>query len=303
VNPNSYRQLESKIVTWATNRPDIRAVLIVGSQARTIRPADEFADLDLVLLTLDAELYRPQLPDIDRIAPLWLVVPSQVDPTHVEWLVLFAGGFKVDFYFAPIAERASLAETLPHMPFQGVLARGLRVLLDKTGIAAGRDDNESADETRHVAPSNAATSWPPAFERFQAEANSTLLSASRAVKFIRRNDLWRAKFQVDTDLKRRLLTFIEWQAQAATGRMVDTWYDGRFMTDWATPDVLKALPQTFGAFAAGDLLRALEATLALFNWLARDTAGRLGYGYPQTNQESVLDWLSRQIELTQSEIG
>ncbi len=41
--------LAAAIADWAREREDVRAVLVVGSQARTHPPADRWSDLDVVL--------------------------------------------------------------------------------------------------------------------------------------------------------------------------------------------------------------------------------------------------------------
>lgn len=303
MGPNPYRQLEEKVVNWAESRPDIRAVVVVGSRARTDHPADELADLDLILFSENPQTFLHQPEDLERIAPLWLVVANHVEAAHPEWLVLFAGGYKVDFYFAPIVERSTLTDTLPQMPFQSVLARGLRVLVDKTTGSSHESPERGAATIARAVPESGRTTDPPTAGRFYARLDSSLLSASRAVKFIQRGDIWRAKFQIDSDLKRHLLSFIEWQAQAAADWQLDTWYDGRFLVDWATPHVLDFLPGTFGVYDRRDLLRALKATLDLLDWLARDTADRLAIRYPHTRQEAVLAWLNEQIALSHLTLG
>jgi hypothetical protein len=41
--------LAGRFTTWALENPDFRAVIVVGSQARTDHPADALSDLDLIL--------------------------------------------------------------------------------------------------------------------------------------------------------------------------------------------------------------------------------------------------------------
>ena len=46
-----YEQLVKQFVEWAETRVDIRAAIIVGSRARVVEPADEWADLDIIVVT------------------------------------------------------------------------------------------------------------------------------------------------------------------------------------------------------------------------------------------------------------
>lgn len=43
--------LEASIVVWAGGRADVRAVVVVGSRARSLHPADAWSDLDLILFS------------------------------------------------------------------------------------------------------------------------------------------------------------------------------------------------------------------------------------------------------------
>lgn len=46
-----YERLQQALVVWAEGIADIRVILIVGSQARQVKPADEYSDLDILVFT------------------------------------------------------------------------------------------------------------------------------------------------------------------------------------------------------------------------------------------------------------
>ena len=50
-------ELLARFLVWAQQRDDLRAALLVGSRARTDRPADAWSDFDIVLVTTDPERY------------------------------------------------------------------------------------------------------------------------------------------------------------------------------------------------------------------------------------------------------
>src|SRR5262245_61357864 len=60
-------QLIERFTAWGQGRPDIRAIAILGSQARTDRPADEWSDLDLLIVATDP---RPYLAGGEWLAEL-----------------------------------------------------------------------------------------------------------------------------------------------------------------------------------------------------------------------------------------
>jgi aminoglycoside 6-adenylyltransferase len=45
------------VATWGRQRPDVQAVLLVGSHARTELPADRWSDIDLVMVVDDPAPY------------------------------------------------------------------------------------------------------------------------------------------------------------------------------------------------------------------------------------------------------
>ncbi len=81
-------------------------------------------------------------------------------------------------------------------------------------------------------------------------------------------------------MKRLLLQMMEWHAHATRSWDYDTWFQGRFLEEWADPRALAGLRDAFAHYDADDIRRALFATMDLFRWLAMETAERLGYPYP-----------------------
>lgn len=267
--------LEMTIADWATRRDDVGAIVVVGSRARYTHPADVWSDLDLIVFTTTPEAYTAGAGWLDAWGQVWAPALSQIEGGLPEWLALMSGGLKVDVVLAPAA--SALPEMLARFPFQDVLGRGLRVLVDKTASHG------------HPPPSFAPAPplLPTAFE-FQNACFAFLVAVDKTARLLRRGEVWRAKILFDADLKLRLLAFVEWQARAAHGPGHDTWYEGRFLHEWADPSLLPALPATFAAYDRADLWRALWATMALFQRLAADCAEKWGLPYPASAAERLL---------------
>lgn len=275
----SYDQLERRIVTWARSQADVRAAVVVGSQARHHHPADEWSDLDLILFVTAPAVYVSNKAWLEEIGEVWVPLLNYTPGSDPEWLVLFAGGLKADFLLVHAPD--DWAQWLADSPYHDVFQRGVRLLFNKDAV---RSELGSPPQT-------AVSATHPSPEEFLAVVNYVLLFASRTARMLRRGERWRAKKQCDCDLKQRLLTMMEWHARALNGASHDTWYDGRFLPEWADPRALAALPDTFAAYEIADLWRALFATLALFGWLAQETADRLGYSYPATAHARVTAWI------------
>ena len=93
------QQLENRVIAWAESRPDIRAILVVGSRARRDFPADEWSDLDLMVIATDLKKVLASDDWLDDIGETWLNLPLEPGGGHPERIVRFDGLCNVDFVF------------------------------------------------------------------------------------------------------------------------------------------------------------------------------------------------------------
>lgn len=277
----NYQTLQSSIIDACRESETIQAVILVGSRARNPKSVDDHADLDYLLFASDLSDITSLPGWIESLGTIWLPDFSLTGPGDPEWMVIFEGGLKADFVFLKLRPGQTLQAILPQIPYQGVLARGFQVMLDKTA---------SGGEVSWTPDINETPTHPPQ-QDFRTANDAFLMAAARAARLIDRRDLWRAKFACDTELKKQLLTLLEWHAHAKNGLQHDTWYDGRNLAEWADPAALAALPETFAAYEAADLKRAFQATLTLYDRLAAETAAALHYPYPTPGQSAALKWL------------
>ena len=241
------KSFEPRVISWAEARPDIRAILVVGSHARRDHPADEWSDLDLVIFTADLDKYREDLGDIAEIGVPWVSVPNPHDNNFIEYLVLFDGGQKVDFGFFAISTLKDLAQA-PELPT--VYERGYYIMIDKDGLAA----------TMPPSSFDAPKGKLPTPEAFKNTVNAFWYTALKIAKRDRRRELWVVKIY-DNIMKGHLLQMLEWHARARRGIAFDKWHDGRFMSEWVDEQTSTALFAVFGHFDAADSWRALLATM------------------------------------------
>jgi aminoglycoside 6-adenylyltransferase len=266
---DAYAQLEQRCTARALTQSAIKAVIVVGSRARSVHPADEWSDLDLVIFATAATSYLRDSAWLNELGRVIAAASNSFGRHDREWIALYDDGRKLDVAFLSIDPKATptLQAMLDGFPYPGVLQRGVRVLVDKSGAPA---------ELR-LPP----VPGPPLPEQaeFTTLINQMWLDAVKTAKFIRRRDLWRAKQLCDGEMKRHLLMLLEWQAATQRDQR-DIWYDGRFLHEWADPRAVADLPATFAAYATADLKRSLLATLDLFRRLAHEIAEQLNYSYP-----------------------
>ncbi|MFB0534548.1 MAG: aminoglycoside 6-adenylyltransferase [Anaerolineae bacterium] len=301
-----YEQLIERFVTWAQTQRDIRAAIVLGSRARVDHPADEWSDLDILVIATDPERYMLRIDWLENVGNPWLTFLERTGTgDETERRVLFEGGLDVDF--ALISKRK--AQLLVHLlrirkrfprllrllpkavrqtmqkvaGFSDMACRGIHVLLDKDGIATHLTTLVSAETP---------SSHPPTQNEFLEVINDFLYHVVWTAKKLGRGELWTAKGCADSYMKWRcLLRMIEWHARAKKGWDYDTWHGGRFLEEWADPCALEQLRDAFAHYDKEDVQRALFATMELFRWLAMETAERLGYLYPTVADERVTEWV------------
>lgn len=274
---SQYQTLTERFVRWAAGEGDIRAVIQVGSRTRTDRPADEWSDVDLIIATDTPDQHLADARFCEQIAPVWLSIVSRTAGNDPERLVLFEGGYAMDFVYVP-------AESLRRAADAGIVPdgfqRGCRVLLDKDQIAARLVPDHFEKPTHRL----------PAPDEYEAACDSFWYIAVYIAKQIRRGDPWLVKAR-DTNLKDVLLRMIEWHA--LWHGAADVWHMGRFMESWADPRALGDVPATFGHYDLADSSAALLRAAALFGWLARETAERGGFDYQDDRYDAVRAYVER----------
>lgn len=237
--------LLDEVAAWAGTQADVRAVFLVGSQARADAPADEFSDVDLGLFVDDPERY---LRDGTWVRSFGEPLLTLLEPTAVggfeERRVLFQDGLEVDFSILP----AAIAKA-PPAEADAVLGRGFRVVYDDIGL----DDLEPAATPPTAPPTQAA---------LEQLSNDFWYHVLWGAKKLRRGELLVASQVCNCYLTGLLVELARWRAHDR-----DTWHGYRFFERWAGGEVAGALGPTFAQYEAADIARALRAKCELFGQL------------------------------------
>ena len=262
VNVNTRLDLLVAVVAdWARSQDDVRAAVVVGSQARSDAPADRWSDLDVLLFLDDpGRLAR----DAGWIAAVGTPLLTFIEPTavgsRVERRVLYDDGQDVDFVLLDASSWRELAEMPEALE---VLARGHRVLHDEIGIAEALAALEPPGEDE------------PSAEALRELAADFWYHALWTAKKLRRGEVFTAIECLDGYLKARLATLLGWHARALDPS-ADTWHGGRFLERWADPGALAALERAYAHYDLRDVARALWETIDLWQGVEEEIARRLG---------------------------
>lgn len=276
----NYECLTQNFVNWAQAEADIRAAVLIGSRARTDHPADEWSDLDILMFAGYPERYVTSASWLERIGVPLLSFIERTPGGDWERRTLFEGGLDVDIAINSVQALAYLAHNPLPLAVADILRRGTRPLVDKDGLVA--------QVQRQPLPV-AGAFQPPTEAEFSNVTHDFWYHALWTAKHLRRGELWWAKSGCDIRLKELLRQMLEWHARATRGFSYDTWMRGRFLEEWADPRAVAALPGLFAHYDAGDIGRAILATMDLFRWLAAETAERWGYARPLEGEQAVTE--------------
>ena len=252
-----------EVSRWAAERRDVRAAVLLGSQARLEAPADPVSDVDVALFVDEPAAYLDDTAWVDHFGERLL---SFREPTAVggfeELRVLFRDGLEVDFALVPAAVAAEIPPEA-----DAVFARGFRVLYADGVSFAERE------------PSSIETPAPTQ-ERFDQLVNDFWYHLLWAAKKLWRGEVLVAKQACDGWLTGRLVELARWRSAER-----DTWHGSRFFERWAGDDLVEALGSTFADYDAQDVARALRAKAELFGRVEDEVAVRYGLGVPEDRAE------------------
>ena len=276
---SSNEQLLQKIVEWAEGFGRVRAVVLIGSQARSVKPADEYSDIDLIMFVSDPDYFIQSDDWLDQIGPWHIAFLERTAGNSLERRVLFDEARDVDFVLELDRNAAALADSAAA---SSILSRGYRFLVDKDNLEGLLTLNRFAEPLEIP---------PPSESEFGNLVQDFWYHTVWVFKKIQRGALWEAKNCLDGYMKDRLLRLLEYHARAVNGPRYDTWYSGRHIESWADPRAVGALPDTFAGYSRQDMIRALFATMDVFRQFAAETAGILGYPYSQAADDFASEWI------------
>jgi len=276
---SSYENIIDNTISWAKNEEDIRALLIVGSRAREYYPADEWSDLDLVIITRNPKVYIQDTGWIKLISePEITFIEGTAVGNELEVRVLFDGGLDVDFAIVPLDIFVRNINV-----FSPVATRGIKVLIDKEGMFSNLNLNR--EKVQHKIPSG--------FE-FTNLINDFWYHSVWTTKKLLRGEIWTAKLCCDVYMKNTLLRMIEWHSLSRNNWDYDVWHSGRFLEQWADPRIIEGLKKAYAYYDKKDIERTLLETMNLFRMIATETSETLGYNYPE-NEDRYATELVREL--------
>jgi len=272
---DAYQKLVSNIIAWGEICSRLYAAVIIGSHARSDHQADEYSDLDIIMIVDEPDYFLSSDQWLNDIGEYHISFVENTIGGEKERRVLFELSLDVDFIILP----QSSIKALTSEEGATILGNGFCVIIDKIGL---QDIITPPSQTKQ-------TAILPTEQEFINIVNDFWYHCVWAVKKLQRGELWTAKFCIDYYMKCKLLSIIEHHALAMHGLDYNTWHDGRFIEEWAEKWIIEKLSRCFAYYDKADIKAALHATMDLFRVVAIETAEMLNFKYPQAADQYSYD--------------
>ena len=276
---NNYHTLIPKILKWAQQTENIRALIVIGSRARSANPADEWSDLDLLVITTDMAAYIDSAAWLQEFGiPLLTFTETTFDGSY-ERRALFAGFLDVDF---ALSEPEQFRKSLEFGAVRDIFQRGYQILLDK-------DDWTAVIAHLKLVPPH----QNPSPAQLNNEIQDYWFHVVWTAKKLQRGELWSAMNCLNCYMKNKLLHMIETHTVLFGEGEVDTWHNGRLLEKWSSSAISQRLPGSFADYDPHTLTVALHHQMSLYHDLASQVAAKLDIAYPSDSVQAVQNWLDQ----------
>ena len=275
---DKYNDIKTKILEIANKDEDITAIVAIGSYTRKEIKADEFSDLDLLIVTNNTEKW------------LWGEYPEFLGNVSISFVEPTLGGGKERRCIYDDDRDVDMIILTPEQ-FEVAIKEGVAQWVMNRGYDVMYDSMAFSEMLKAYIKSG--SSEPDIDEsEFLNVINDFYFHNIWAFKKLKRGELWSAKTCVDSYLKKHLLRMIELFRYKTAG--VDVWHDGRFLESWVGEEILNELKKCFAHYEEEDVMRALLATNQLFEKVTRGIADAKGFSYP----EKACDCAKRYLEIS-----
>ena len=285
-------EFEARIIAWAQARPDLEALVQIGSRVQTGAVVDAWSDWDYQLIVRQPERYHNRDWPA-QIAPCWSVHFERTERAVTKLSAVFAGGWEVDFVLLSAWQMKLVCEAMKHPKaqrwFPPVLRRGIRNLRLVAGPGHRVLLGGPAWERRYAALS---VPWPePDFsaEDFERHLAAFWRHAVWVAKKTLRGELRAALRWSQVELREHTYALLTEEARLE-GRTPRP--EARKAEQWLNARRLQQTAIVTGTDQA-QLARALLAELDLFVEVSASVASRRGFALP--DYSAVEAWLRSEL--------
>ena len=275
---SNFQVIVNNFLRWGEACNNLYAALLIGSQVRQDHQADEYSDLDIVMIVDDPAYFLMSDHWLKEIGDFHVSFVEDTIGGGKERRVLFDDALDVDFVMLPLSKDNMLddGEAIT------ILERGYHILIDKIGLKG------------KITPLNAARRSVVMLteQEFINIVNDFWYHSVWTLKKLKRGELWTAKFCMDSYMKWKILSIVECHARAIHGMDYHIWHNGRFLEEWAEEWIVEKLSICFSRYNKEDIKIALQSTMNLFREIAIEVAEKLHFQYPKEADRYAAEWVA-----------
>ncbi len=278
----SDKEMLELIINIADRDERVRAVYMNGSGTNVNAPEDILRDYDIVYIVTETKSFYEDENWIKNFGEvLYMQCPERNDSLigmdynldeSFGWLVIFEDYNRLDIH----------VETLSHFRDSGFINDSLtKVLLDKDGLLT--DVPVPSDRDYWVKK--------PTNEEFRVCCNEFWWCLNNVAKGLWRYEIPYAQDMLNMYVRQELVKMLSWKVGIMTDFSVSVGKSGKYLNRWLSYEEWERFLETYSSGIAGEMWRAVNVMCDLFDDVASEVAGELGYDYDWKESDNARHYL------------
>jgi aminoglycoside 6-adenylyltransferase len=266
-----YDKTVDEIIAWSQQDSNVEGAIVIGSQVRDELHADEWSDLDVMVLANSPYLLLDEATWMDRFGTPVCVFVEVNELPFATWnwcvkRVLFDDYRAVDFSILPSDK---LDEVLSVN--KGIMSKGYRVVYDPNPDLLDSKIRAVIEKIEEAVPQI------PIERELSNDVSNLLFHIIWAFKKIKKGELWVAVRCINTYIRDLLLRLIEFYNASVTKKPSVVMYSGRFLEDRTDGEILVQLKHCFAKYDEQDAIDTLGHLVDVTWFVSRRLFEALGY--------------------------
>jgi aminoglycoside 6-adenylyltransferase len=274
-----YEGIINNLIKYGEASELIKAEVLIGSQSRQDKWADEYSDIDVILFVSDIDFFINSDEWLNFLGKYYISFVEETISGGMERRVFFENAMDADFIFLQADDMSRIDE------LSEIVSRSYKILMDKGNFK----------DIIHSVAKSYKPFYMPSENEFQNLVSEFWFHVIWAAKKVLRGERWSAITYVDGYMKKILLKIIEYYSHALHGVDYDTWHNGRLIEQWAEPWIVKEFQSIYAGYSDKDIMNALSATMNLFQKISIETADKWDYQYPVISEKYAAEWFNKHI--------
>jgi aminoglycoside 6-adenylyltransferase len=270
---SKYTYLTKKMIDFAKESNDIRAVFIVGSKARDSKYNDRWSDIDYIVFTRKKDKFLKNENWIYKFGNPLTKIKQSTAGKDIEWSVSFDNGVDADFVFtsskitAPFIRAVLfLAHTIRKNVFKKILFQlNMGASLYRSGYVCIYDlDNikKAINELLKIEPQKEVITS----ENMESRNTCFWHYVERVVRKYKRGEYYIVRSKINDLIHNYVYKLIEIaELNKNDGKKI--WYDGKLFETWCDPETNELLSRIYAMETKDDIKQSIIIMIELYQEL------------------------------------